>query len=206
MPNALLLTNCWRKELQDSFGVGPVCALKVLATCHRGTHRSCGLILGNWNKGSSASRRWIATAKQGASGTLQPGEAKTTEQRGGRSGFNFPWYHAAVQGRATNWEKAMAWHIITSGSRPTEEAGGDPRATAAFSRNNSELVRTIPSIFHFPSYCTSPPRAEHRDTVNPSKRMFATQVLTTWFVLRAYLTESLNLGQKSFHFGTPSPT
>lgn len=47
-------------------------------------------------------------------------------------------------------EKAMAWHTTTSGSKPTEEAGGDPRAAAAFSRNNSELVRTTPSIFHFP--------------------------------------------------------
>lgn len=144
------------------------------------------------NCNCQAGSQWYPTARG----------SKDNRPAGRKSGFNFPWHHAAAQGRATNWEKATAWHIITSGSRPTEAAGGDPRATAAFSRNNSELVRTIPSIFHFPSYCTSPPRAEHRDTVNPSKRMFATQVLTTWFVLRAYLTESWNLGQKSFHFGT----
>lgn len=56
---------------------------------------------------------------------------------------------------------------------------------------------------YFTSLLTARPYLElNTDTVNPSKRMFATQVLTTWFVLRAYLTESWNLGQKSFHFGT----
>lgn len=31
--NALLLTNCWRQELQGSFGLWPVFAPEVLATC-----------------------------------------------------------------------------------------------------------------------------------------------------------------------------
>lgn len=148
LPNTQPLTNSWRKELQDSFGVRPVFAPKVPATCHRSTNRTPGQILGNWNKWWSASRRWMIATVQIASGAPQPVGAKTTDLWGGRSGFDFRWHHAAGQWRASSWEKAITWYIIPSSSNLPGKPEETQRSLQPLQETIQNLLGTITPIFH----------------------------------------------------------